>query len=231
MRAAQALGLLMQLQTRLDPLCTELLNGLQASETDAGVREALAVALRDVIKQAGAHITPPMLDRVVSVLQQDLGAMGDEGLSAKTQALAAASTFLDATQFDALLSVLMAVRSVQPRAHGRHTFRLSCLTFPLFNLHSLAQWLATRACIAPPHCAPCSRLPRHACWAVLPRRSSLSRCAHWPRMRAPRYAWSRRARPASWCCTTPPAAPRTWSISHVPCGMSHPTCGGMRSAC
>jgi hypothetical protein len=70
MRAANALGLLMQLQTRLDPLCTELLNGLQASDTDAGVREALTVALRDVVKKAGAHITLPMLERIITLLQQ-----------------------------------------------------------------------------------------------------------------------------------------------------------------
>lgn len=70
MRAAHALGLLMQLQTRLDPLCTELLNGLVAVETDTSVREALMVALCEVIKQAGAHITPPTLGRIVAVLQQ-----------------------------------------------------------------------------------------------------------------------------------------------------------------
>jgi hypothetical protein len=70
MRAASALGLLMQLQTRLDPLCTELLNGLQTAEVDVGVRDALTVALRDVIKNAGGNISQPMLERIVSDLQQ-----------------------------------------------------------------------------------------------------------------------------------------------------------------
>jgi hypothetical protein len=136
MRAANALGLLMQLQTRLDPLCTELLNGLQASDTDAGVREALSVALRDVVKKAGAHITLPMLERIVSVLQQarvpaaprrllsllsalrldalpaqDVAGQSEEALSARAHALGAAATFLPAPEFDALVALLMTVRA------------------------------------------------------------------------------------------------------------------------
>lgn len=70
MRAAEALGLLMQLQARLDPVCNDLLSGIQAADTDAAVREALTVALCDVVKKAGANIPPPTLQRIISVLQQ-----------------------------------------------------------------------------------------------------------------------------------------------------------------
>ena len=107
MRAAGALGLLMQLQTRLDPLCTELLNGLLAGDTDAGVREALMVALRDVIRKAGAHITPPVLERIISSLQQDMAGLSDEALAARASALGAASTFAQPAEFDALLGTLL----------------------------------------------------------------------------------------------------------------------------
>ncbi len=107
MRAAGALGLLMQLQTRLDPLCTELVNGLHASDVDAGIREAMTVALRDVIKKAGAHITQPTLERIVADLQQEVPGQTDEAHAARASALGAAATFLPAADFDALLGTLL----------------------------------------------------------------------------------------------------------------------------
>ena len=106
MRAATALGLLMQLQTRLDPLCTELLNSLQAADTDAGVREALTVALRDVVTQGGAHITPPVLERIISTLQQDIPGQDVELQVSRAGALAAALKFSTQADFDALVGAL-----------------------------------------------------------------------------------------------------------------------------
>ena len=108
MRAATALGLLMQLQTRLDPLCTELLNSLQAADTDAGVCEALTVALRDVITQGGAHITPPVLERIISTLQQDVPGQDEELQVSRASALGAACTFTSPAGFDALVGALAA---------------------------------------------------------------------------------------------------------------------------
>ena len=106
MRAATALGLLMQLQTRLDPLCTELLNSLQAADVDAGVREALTVALRDVVTQGGAHITPPVLERIISTLQQEMPGQDVDLQVSRAGALAAALTFATPADFDALVGAL-----------------------------------------------------------------------------------------------------------------------------
>ena len=106
MRAATALGLLMQLQTRVDPLCTELLNSLQAADTDAGVREALTVALRDVVTQGGTHITPPVLERIISTLQQDVPGQDVDLQVSRAGALAAALTFSTPADFDALVGAL-----------------------------------------------------------------------------------------------------------------------------
>jgi hypothetical protein len=107
MRAAAALGLLMQLQTRVDPLCTELLNSLQAAD-DAGVSEALTVALRDVITQGGANITPPVLERIITTLQQEVPGQDEDSQVSRASALGAACTFATPAGFDALVGALSA---------------------------------------------------------------------------------------------------------------------------
>ena len=85
---------------------------MQAGETDSGVREALTMALRDVIRLAGAQISPPMLERIIASLQQDAPGQTDEALTSRASALGAAATFAPAADFDALLTALLTVRLV-----------------------------------------------------------------------------------------------------------------------
>ncbi|XP_052624471.1 protein ILITYHIA-like [Lactuca sativa] len=60
--AALALGKLSVLSTRVDPLVRGLLSNLHASE--GGVREAILVALKGVIKHAGKSVSSPVKTRV-----------------------------------------------------------------------------------------------------------------------------------------------------------------------
>lgn len=60
--AALALGKLSALSTRVDPLVRGLLSNLLAS--DGGVREAILVALKGVVKHAGKSVSGPVKTRV-----------------------------------------------------------------------------------------------------------------------------------------------------------------------
>ena len=67
-RAVDALGQLMKLQTRVDPLLTELLNGL-ASAIDSSFTETTVLAIATVIGAAGSYASPPVLLRIVEELK------------------------------------------------------------------------------------------------------------------------------------------------------------------
>nr|XP_034903594.1 protein ILITYHIA-like [Populus alba] len=65
--AAFALGKLSALSTRVDPLVSDLLSSLHAS--DAGVREAILTALKGVLKHAGKSVSDLVSVRVFSQLK------------------------------------------------------------------------------------------------------------------------------------------------------------------
>jgi HEAT repeat protein len=64
--AATALGGLMTMSTRIDPLVTELLAGV--SNTEGGVQEAMLTALQQVLLKAGKTVSPELLAKVGSNL-------------------------------------------------------------------------------------------------------------------------------------------------------------------
>ncbi|CAK7341235.1 unnamed protein product [Dovyalis caffra] len=74
--AAFALGKLSALSTRVDPLVSDLLSSLQAS--DAGVREAILTALKGVLKHAGKSVSGAVRVRVFSQLKDLIHHHDDE---------------------------------------------------------------------------------------------------------------------------------------------------------
>lgn len=65
--AAFALGKLSALSTRVDPLVSDLLSSLQAS--DSGIREAVLTALKGVVKHAGISVGAAVRARVYTTLK------------------------------------------------------------------------------------------------------------------------------------------------------------------
>ncbi|CAO2827459.1 unnamed protein product [Amaranthus hypochondriacus] len=65
--AALALGKLSALSSRVDPLVSDLLSTLQAS--DGGVREAVLIALRGVVKHAGKSVSISVKTRICDLLK------------------------------------------------------------------------------------------------------------------------------------------------------------------
>ncbi|XP_016426339.1 eIF-2-alpha kinase activator GCN1-like [Sinocyclocheilus rhinocerous] len=82
LRAAESLGQLVSIHTKVDPLFTEQLLAIRNAE-DSGVRETMLQALRFVIQGAGAKVDPTIRKNITTTL---LGMLGhDEKLDAGSQ--------------------------------------------------------------------------------------------------------------------------------------------------
>jgi hypothetical protein len=68
-RAAKALGTLITLTPRIDPLIAELVTGSRTSDT--GVRNAMLKALYEVVSKAGANMGEPSRNAVLSLIDTD----------------------------------------------------------------------------------------------------------------------------------------------------------------
>ncbi|KAM3611156.1 uncharacterized protein V6R79_014354 [Siganus canaliculatus] len=72
LRAAEALGQLVSIHTKVDPLFTEQLSAIRNAE-DAGVRETMLQALRFVIQGAGSKVDPAIRKNITTTLLGMLG--------------------------------------------------------------------------------------------------------------------------------------------------------------
>ncbi|KAM9194723.1 stalled ribosome sensor GCN1 [Dugong dugon] len=72
LKAAEALGKLISIHVKVDPLFTELLNGIRAVE-DSGIRDTMLQALRFVIQGAGAKVDAIIRKNIISLLLSMLG--------------------------------------------------------------------------------------------------------------------------------------------------------------
>ncbi|MCJ1389820.1 translational activator of GCN4 [Xylographa bjoerkii] len=68
-RAAKALGTLLTLKPRIDPLIAELVTGTKT--TDAGVRNAMLKALYEVVSKAGANMSEASRTSILSLIDSD----------------------------------------------------------------------------------------------------------------------------------------------------------------
>ncbi|CAG8528815.1 4749_t:CDS:10 [Funneliformis caledonium] len=75
-RAALALGILISLQTRVDPLITELITGIKTSEPN--VKETMLSALESVINKAGAGMNDSSKKNVIGVIVDGLSDNSDK---------------------------------------------------------------------------------------------------------------------------------------------------------
>ncbi|KAK9735623.1 hypothetical protein RND81_04G216500 [Saponaria officinalis] len=99
--AALALGKLSALSTRVDPLVSDLLSSLQAS--DGGVREAVLTALRGVVKHAGKSVSVAVRTRVYDVLKDLIDHEDDQVRTSAASILGITSEYIDDSQLAELL--------------------------------------------------------------------------------------------------------------------------------
>ncbi|XP_075390131.1 stalled ribosome sensor GCN1 [Tenrec ecaudatus] len=72
LKAAEALGKLISIHVKVDPLFSELLGGIRVAE-DSGIRDTMLQALRFVIQGAGSKVDAAIRKNVVSLLLSMLG--------------------------------------------------------------------------------------------------------------------------------------------------------------
>ncbi|KAL9233413.1 hypothetical protein vseg_008420 [Gypsophila vaccaria] len=116
--AALALGKLSALSTRVDPLVSDLLSSLQAS--DGGVREAVLTALRGVVKHAGKSVSISVRTRVYDLLKDLIDHEDDQVRTSAASILGITSEYIDDSQLAELLEEQsdLAVSSSWTARHG-----------------------------------------------------------------------------------------------------------------
>nr|XP_044631702.1 eIF-2-alpha kinase activator GCN1 isoform X2 [Equus asinus] len=102
LKAADALGKLISIHIKVDPLFTELLNGIRVME-DPGVRDTMLQALRFVIQGAGAKVDTVIRKNIVSLLLNMLGHDEDNTRVSSAGCLGELCAFLTEEELSAVL--------------------------------------------------------------------------------------------------------------------------------
>uniref|UniRef100_A0A803KNN2 TOG domain-containing protein n=1 Tax=Chenopodium quinoa TaxID=63459 RepID=A0A803KNN2_CHEQI len=116
--AALALGKLSALSSRVDPLVSDLLSSLQASE--GGVREAVLIALRGVVKHAGKSLSIAVKSRACDLLKDFIDLEDDLVRVSAASILGITSEYIEDSQLADLLKDLLdsALSSSWTARHG-----------------------------------------------------------------------------------------------------------------
>ncbi|KAF8017892.1 hypothetical protein BT93_H2950 [Corymbia citriodora subsp. variegata] len=107
--AALALGKLSALSPRIDPLVSDLLSNLQAS--DAGIREANLTALKGVVKYAGMNVSSAVKTRVYVVLKDMIHHDDDQVRISAADILGIISQYMEDAQLNKFIEELLTLGS------------------------------------------------------------------------------------------------------------------------
>lgn len=77
LRAAKALGTLIEYQPRVDPLINELVNGAKQTE-DEGVKTAMLKALLEVVTKAGSKLTEASKTNIINLVEEQMLSSNDK---------------------------------------------------------------------------------------------------------------------------------------------------------
>lgn len=77
LRAAKALGTLIEYQPRVDPLVIELANGAKQAE-DEGVKTAMLKALLEVVTKAGSKLNETSKNNIINLVEEQIMASSDK---------------------------------------------------------------------------------------------------------------------------------------------------------
>uniref|UniRef100_A0AAR2KIY6 TOG domain-containing protein n=1 Tax=Pygocentrus nattereri TaxID=42514 RepID=A0AAR2KIY6_PYGNA len=121
LRAAEALGQLVSIHTKVDPLFAEQLSAIRNAE-DSGVRETMLQALRFVVQGAGAKVDPTIRKNIITTLLGMLGHDEDATRMASAGCVGVLCAFLSEEELKTVLQqhVLADVSGVDWMVrHGR----------------------------------------------------------------------------------------------------------------
>ncbi|PPR92002.1 hypothetical protein GOBAR_AA28683 [Gossypium barbadense] len=128
--AALALGKLSALSSRVDPLVSDLLSSLQAS--DSGVREAILSALKGVVKHAGKSVSPATRTRIYTLLKDLIHHDDDQVRMFASSILGVISQYMEESELSDLLQELLDLSSSSSWA-DRHGAVLSLFSLLRHN--------------------------------------------------------------------------------------------------
>jgi len=104
-QAVTALSSLMAFNTKVDPLITELLNGLSNSSGD--IQETMLLALQSVLLKTGKTVSSELLSKIGNTLIILMGGDDDSSRSLVAKSIGAYSKFLSESQLISLLDNLL----------------------------------------------------------------------------------------------------------------------------
>ncbi|XP_006865512.1 PREDICTED: translational activator GCN1 [Chrysochloris asiatica] len=102
LKAAEALGKLISIHVKVDPLFSELLNGIRIVE-DSGIRDTMLQALRFVIQGAGSKVDAVIRKNIVSLLLSMLGHDEDNTRMSSAGCLGELCAFLTEDELNTVL--------------------------------------------------------------------------------------------------------------------------------
>ncbi|KAL4660360.1 eIF-2-alpha kinase activator GCN1 [Arapaima gigas] len=103
LRAAEALGQLVIIHSKVDPLFSELLSAIRNAE-DSGIRETMLQALRFVIQGAGSKVDPAIRKNITTTLLSMLGHDEDATRMSSAGCIGELCAFLSEDELRALLT-------------------------------------------------------------------------------------------------------------------------------
>jgi hypothetical protein len=116
-QAAIALGKLMGMHTRVDPLVTELMSGI--NEATGGVQEAMLGALQRVLISAGDKVKPDILSKIAPTLFELLQSDDEHTRTIVARCLAAYSKFCSPDEFERIIKTELSVEAGDVKAQWK----------------------------------------------------------------------------------------------------------------
>ncbi|AGO13312.1 AaceriAFR169Wp [[Ashbya] aceris (nom. inval.)] len=102
LRAAKALGTLIQYQPRVDPLVVELVTGAQQA-SESGVRTAILKALLEVVSKAGSKLSEVSKANIIKLVEQEMASTDSKFAVAYAKLLGALSEIMSPEEARSIL--------------------------------------------------------------------------------------------------------------------------------
>lgn len=102
LRAAKALGTLIEYQPRVDPLVVELVTAAKQA-TDLGVKTAMLKALLEVVSKAGGKLAEPSKLKIVDLIEEEILSSNDKLVTAYAKLIGAVSEVLSTEEAQKIL--------------------------------------------------------------------------------------------------------------------------------
>lgn len=137
LRAAKALGTLIEYQPRVDPLVVELVTGAKQT-TDFGVKTAMLKALLEVVSKAGAKLGEPSKLKIVDLVEEGILSSNDKLATAYARLIGSVSEVLSTEEVHKIIEtkVLDAALTDDSKKYGILTLNSFLRDVPFYVMNT-----------------------------------------------------------------------------------------------